>query len=68
LKYLSDLELFDYLVKKEQIELDIRTIQEKAMITGQPLSKQDQEQVSDLQRQLARIQKPKKRILVNGES
>jgi len=41
LKYYSDLELFDYLVKKEQIEQDIRVIQEKALVTGQPLSKQD---------------------------
>lgn len=43
LKYLSDLELFEYLVKKEQIELDIRTIQDRVQMTGQPASKAESE-------------------------
>ena len=37
-------------------------------MSGQPANKVDFEQISELQRQLARIPKPKKSILVNGES
>lgn len=65
---MSDLELFEYLVKKEQIELDIRTILDRIQMTGQPANKVDSEQISEFQRQLGRIPKPKKRVLVNGES
>jgi hypothetical protein len=55
-------------VKKEQIELDIRTILDRNQMTGQAANKVDSEQISEFQRQLGRIPKPKKRILVNGES